>query len=42
MRWVAYVRACWGDYVACPWARKMVAGGLAVELLAIWVGPWFL
>ena len=42
MKAFAYARACWGDYVAHPWARKMVAGGLAVELLAIWVGPWFL
>jgi len=39
---LAYARGCWHDYCVHPWARKMVAGGLGVELLAIWVGGWFL
>lgn len=38
---IAYVRACWGDYLNHPWARKMVAAGLGVELVSIWVMPWF-
>lgn len=36
------IRLYWRDYVEHPWARKMVAGGLALELIVIWVGGWFL
>lgn len=39
---MTFIKGCWQDYVEHPWARKMVAAGLLLELAAVWVGPWFL
>lgn len=38
----SFIKGCWQDYVEHPYMRKVVAAGLGLELLAIWVLPWFL
>lgn len=34
------IREIWRDYLEHPWARKMVAAGVGLEMAAIWVVPW--
>lgn len=36
------MRLAWQDYLVHPWARKMVAAGVGLEMAAIWIGGWFL